>query len=62
MPVLIQTDIKPIRMPLTHNMMHILHVWVFIDQRTLDVALYCKVERDDNPLERHFELMRVTKG
>ena len=40
MPVLIQTDIRPIGMPLTNNMIHKLHVWAFTDQKTLDVVLY----------------------
>ena len=39
MPVLIQTDIRPIGMPLTNNMTHKLHVWTFTDQKALDVKL-----------------------
>ena len=38
MQVLIQTDIRPIGMPLIHSMIQNLHVWAFTDQKTLDVA------------------------
>ena len=40
MPVLIQTDIRPIGMPHIHNMICKLHLSAFTDQKTLDVALY----------------------
>ena len=40
MPVLIQTDIRPIGVPLTNNMIHKLHVWALTDQKTLDVVHY----------------------
>ena len=39
MPVLIQTDIRLIGMPLIHSMIHKLHLWALTDQKTHDVAL-----------------------